>query len=82
MNARNISGELVVNAIEIAQHRIVAPKGRQVFQSLYFDQIEQKEMLLRVIVEPSGDDQIVVSVYKTSKLRKYGFGEGRHESNL
>ena len=82
MGARNISREIVIHTIENAQQRLDGDKGRQIFQSQYFDEIEQKEMLLRVIAEPEDDDLIVVSVYKTSRFRKYWLGDGRHENNL
>lgn len=40
----------------------------------YFDQIIQREMLLRVIVEQTVGETVVVTVYKTSRIDRYTRG--------
>lgn len=82
MRARDIPREIVLNTIENPQQRMDVGRGRQIYQSQYFDPIEQQDMLMRVIVEPSDEDLIVISVYKTSKIRKYWLEDGRHENYL
>ena len=37
----------------------------------YFDAILKQEMLLRVIVEKTDAELIVVTVYKTSQIKRY-----------
>jgi len=38
---------------------------------VYFDPVLQKEMLLRVVVEETADELVVVTVYKTSQIDRY-----------
>ena len=44
---------------------------RQIFMRRYKDEVLQTEMLLRVIVEETDAEMVVVTLYKTSKFRKY-----------
>ncbi len=44
---------------------------RTVFMRRYHDSILGKEMLLRVVVEDTLTERVVVTVYKTSQVRKY-----------
>jgi hypothetical protein len=37
----------------------------------YFDQVLQQEMLLRVVIEESGAEAVVITVYKTSQIARY-----------
>ena len=51
IHARNIDPEFVREVALNPQQNVAAPGGRQVRQTQYFDTIEQKAMLLRVLVE-------------------------------
>lgn len=42
----------------------------------YDDGVLQTQMLLRVVVEETADDLVIVTLYKTSKFKKYE--EGTH----
>lgn len=44
---------------------------REIFMRRYFDEILQSEMLLRVVVEESETERVIVTLYKTSKFKKY-----------
>jgi hypothetical protein len=44
-------------------------EGRQVAQKIYYE--GDKRMLLRIIFEPEGDKQVVVTAYITSQIEKY-----------
>jgi hypothetical protein len=44
---------------------------RNVCMRRYFDSLLQQEMLLRVIVEETMTEIVVVSVYKTSQIERY-----------
>jgi hypothetical protein len=79
---RGIDLELVRSIVEHPQQIIPAKKNRLVLQSKYHDKLEEKEMLLRVIIEPVENSQKVISVYRTSKMDKYWREEERHESGL
>ena len=37
----------------------------------YFDQVLQQQMLLRVVVEDTADETVVITVYKTSQINRY-----------
>ena len=57
----------------LAEPELVVPgqPPRQVFMRRYFDKLLQQEMLLRVVVEDTTSERIVVTVYKTAQLGKY-----------
>jgi len=78
---RSIDLKFVLSTVENPRQKVSSGK-RVVFQSKYHDEIQDKEMLLRVIVEPAGDVLKVISVYKTSKTDKYWIKEERNESHL
>ena len=57
----------------LAEPDVVAPgqPPRQVRMRRYFDRLLQQEMLLRIVVEDTASERIVVTVYKTAQLSKY-----------
>jgi len=57
----------------LAEPELVVPgqPPHQVFMRRYFDKLLQQEMLLRVVVEDTTSERIVVTVYKTAQLGKY-----------
>jgi hypothetical protein len=44
---------------------------RRIFMRRYLDEVLDAEMLLRVVVEETDAEMVVVTLYKTSKFRKY-----------
>ena len=55
-----------------APDRIVPGKSpRVIYQRRYHDALLGEEMLLRLVVEETEMELVVVTVYKTSKIRKY-----------
>jgi hypothetical protein len=48
---------------------------RLVLMRRYFDQILQQEMLLRMVVEETATERVVITVYKTSQIAKYLKGQ-------
>lgn len=69
---RKLTPEHVIRVVS-APEEIVRVRGNRYFaQSRYSS--EGKEYLLRVLVEKIGDDNYVVTVYPTSKVRKYWQG--------
>jgi hypothetical protein len=47
---------------------------RRIFMRRYFDDVLQSEMLLRVVVEETDAEMAVVTLYRTSKFKKYEGG--------
>lgn len=68
---RGIKEELIKSVVEKPQQRMPSKKGRIVVQSRYYDEEENKEMLLRIIGTEAYDRFEVITVYKTSKTSKY-----------
>ncbi len=70
-NRRNIAEGVIRSIIESPQQKILSKKRRVILQKKYYDKVEAKEMLLRVIGIESIDQFKVITVYKTSKIDKY-----------
>ncbi len=68
---RKIIKQDIEHLIEHPMQKISAKKIRIIIQGKYYDHIENKEMLLRVIGEESEKEFHVVTVYKTSNIDKY-----------
>ncbi len=68
---RKIKKEVIEHLIEHPMQRIYSKRNRIIMQGRYYDNIENKEMLLRIIGEESENTFHVVTVYKTSKIEKY-----------
>ncbi len=68
---RNIPEELIKSTIEEPEQQIPSKKERIIFHQRYYDRIEDKEMLLRVIGKKEAREFVVITVYKTSKIEKY-----------
>jgi len=58
---------------QVAEHpeQLLEEDDRKVAQSRFVDPGRGTEYLLRVVYETEGEDKLVVTAYKTSKLRKY-----------
>jgi hypothetical protein len=68
---RQVDLKLVLSTVENPQQEIPGRKNRTICQSKYYDTIDGREMLLRVITEQARGTVRVISVYKTTKLAKY-----------
>ena len=73
MKRRNIRESIVTNVIKRAEQSISSKNNRVIFQGKFFDKKDEKaEMILRVICELHEPEIIkVITVYKTSKIKKY-----------
>ena len=47
------------------------PPAREVYMRRYFDRVLQQEMLMRLVVEQTESESVVVTVYKTSQITRY-----------
>ena len=68
---REIDQEEVNQALD--QPTVITPGQipRSIYMRPYFDKVLQQKMLLRVIVEETIGERVVVSVYKTSQITRY-----------
>jgi len=48
-----------------------ADPPRMIYQRVYFDKALGQDMLLRLVVEESQEERVVVTVYRTSRLERY-----------
>ena len=75
MAARDISEAEVLEVLSNTQQTITMGRIRRIIQNRYFDSNQAKEMILRVVVDSSDFGQMIVSVYRTSRISKYRLGE-------
>lgn len=68
---RGIPEEFIKFVVKNPQQKLPSKKGRVIVQNKYYDQAENKEMLLRVIGIETTEKFNVLTVYKTSKISKY-----------
>ena len=50
---------------------VIDPPRRAVMMRRYFDVRLGRQMLLRVVVEETPDERVVITAYKTSQIAKY-----------
>ena len=75
LRQRQIARELVNQVALEPQQRVEGYLGRRIHQSKFFDPILSKEMLLRIVVEATEGQLLIMTVYKTSRIEKYWQGE-------
>lgn len=68
---RELSEEFIISVIRNPEQIIRLEKERRIYQSIYYDSITKKKMILRVICEERNNQLIVITAYKTSKIDKY-----------
>lgn len=68
---RDIDPAEVERTIAAPELSVSDPPHRAVLMRRYFDERLGRQMLLRVVVEETPDEQVVVTVYKTSQIAKY-----------
>jgi hypothetical protein len=71
---REISETEVEQTIAQPDSTMLGQSPRQIFMRRYLDEVLEMEMLLRVIVEETAAEMVVVTLYKTSKFGKYETG--------
>ena len=69
--AREISRAEVEAAIRQPNHRGPARLPREIVNRVYSDTVTGETMLLRVVIEETESEIAVITLYKTSKLKKY-----------
>ena len=69
MKRREIPKE-IVEAILTSPEQIIEQEGKKIFQSVVsFD--SEGDYLIRIFVNDNIDPNVIITVYKTSKIKKY-----------
>jgi hypothetical protein len=68
---REIDRQIVEETIAHPQYVVPDSPDRTIHMRRYFDQVLQQEMLLRVVMEESVVEAVVITVYKTSQIARY-----------
>ena len=68
---RDIDRTEVEQTIMSPAHSVVDPSRRAVLMRWYLDVPLGRQMLLRVVVEETPEERVVVTVNKTSQIAKY-----------
>jgi hypothetical protein len=68
---RDIDQAEVDQTIASPELSIADPPRRAVLMRRYVDARLGRQMLLRVVIEETPDERVVVTVYKTSRIAKY-----------
>lgn len=71
ISRRRLPLSLVETVARNPEQVLPARNGLECRQSHFLDPNSGKEYLLRVIVDPQRDPNLVVTAYKTSKITKY-----------
>ena len=74
---REIAAEEAEKTISRPDSVASADLFRRIFMRRYFDSVLETEMLLRVIIDETETELVIVSLYKTSKFKKYEEGRNR-----
>jgi hypothetical protein len=73
---REVDRGAVEQTIAYPDSIVPGQSRRRIYMRRYDDGVLQTQMLLRVVVEETADDLVIVTLYKTSKFKKYE--EGTH----
>jgi hypothetical protein len=68
---REINRANAESALRAPEHETPDPPGRRILMRRYHDSVLDQVMLLRVVVEDTAEETVVVTVYKTSQVQRY-----------
>lgn len=71
MKERRITEEMVFAIITAPQQTILQGEERVIYQSVQFFEAEKRNFLVRVFVNIVKQPNLVITVYRTSKIDKY-----------
>jgi hypothetical protein len=74
---REIDREVADATLATPELAVSDESGRRILMRQYFDEPLQREMLLRVVIEDTASEIVVVTLYKTSRIETYLRGPGR-----
>jgi hypothetical protein len=70
MKRRRVMEKIVEGIVRNPAQVIDLKEGRRICQARYFNGFEQKEMLLRIIIEEAPSEINVITAYETTKFHK------------
>ncbi len=68
---RSVDQRIAEKAIQDPEFTVADPPDREIRMRRYFDEDAQQMMLLRVVIEEVESEIVVVTLYKTSQLKRY-----------
>jgi len=68
---REIDRKVAENTLAKPEFMVPDQLPRLVLMRRYFDKALQQEMLLRLVMEETDNEIVVITVYKTSQINKY-----------
>lgn len=68
---RELDQALVEDTLTHPHDIAPTPPGRHIYMRRYWDHSLQQEMLLRVVIEESSMETVIVTLYKTSRISRY-----------
>ena len=71
---REIDPEVAYETLRNPESIISISPSRQIWMKKYFDQTLNQEMLLRIVIEETIHEWVVITIYKTSRILKYTQG--------
>jgi len=71
MDERGISEEMLMNIIVSPQQSIPDEPEKMIYQSVEYFAEDKREFLVRVFVNTIKQPNLVITVYRTSKIKKY-----------
>ncbi|MFZ2088637.1 MAG: DUF4258 domain-containing protein [Desulfobaccales bacterium] len=77
MAEREIDRAEAEKTLNAPEFEVADQPQRRILMRRYFDQVLQQEMLLRLVLEETMAETVVITVYKTSQMKKYLKGLGQ-----
>ena len=68
---RGIPEEIVLDVAANPEQTVRVSSDREIRQSHVADRGRDEDMLIRVVVDRLGDEDLIVTAYRTSKIQKY-----------
>ncbi len=71
LTEREIDPTIAESTLNEPEFTVPDSPGRTILMRRYQDRLLQQPMVLRIVIEENDDEIAVVTVYKTSQLRRY-----------
>jgi len=68
---REIAREVADKTLDAPDLIAPGPPPREIYMRRYRDAVLQRDMLLRMIVEETATERVVITAYRTSQIEKY-----------
>lgn len=71
MRERGVPEEMVMEIISVPEQTVLESPEKMIYQSIKFFEQDQSNFLVRVFVNITKSPNLVITVYRTSKIEKY-----------